>query len=334
MSALLRHPIALALAIATSLAVAAPTEADVQAHVDAAKKAAGTDYGAFLNLCGPAPVTRPAAGSIDLAGLIARPAPAPGAAFDNLVYVGAAWVSAWALKTSDGLVLIDALNTVDETDRLIVGGLRKLGLDPASIKTVLVTHGHGDHYGGADRVREVAAASRPRIVMSELDWTMTATQLEFASPIWPAPPKRDPQRDLAIQDGAVLTQGDTAVTLYVTPGHTLGTISPVFEVRAGDRRWKALLWGGTSFNFGRDFKRLDAYIAAAERMREVAREQKIEVLLSNHPANDQTATRLERMRADPAMPNPFVIGTEGVMRTLTVAAECAKANRVRFQMMP
>ena len=25
---------------------------------------------------------------------------------------------------------------------------------------------------------------------------------------------------------------------------------------------------------------------------------------------------------------------EGVMRTLTVAAECAKANRVRFQMLP
>lgn len=327
-------PLALASLLAASLAVAAPTEADVQAHLDAAKTAAGADYGAFLNLCKPAPVTRPAAGSIDLAALIARPAPAPGAAFDNLVYVGGAWVSAWALKTSDGLLLIDALNTVDEADRLIVGGLRKLELDPAAIKTVLVTHGHGDHYGGTDRVLEVAAASRPRVVMSELDWTMTATQLEFASPIWPAPPKRNPQRDLSIQDGDVLTQGDTAVTLYVTPGHTLGTISPVFEVRSGDRRWKALLWGGTSFNFGRDFKRLDGYIAAAERMRDVAREQKIEVLLSNHPANDQTVSRVAQLRAHPGMANPFVIGTEGVVRTLTVAAECAKANRVRFQMMP
>ena len=31
---------------------------------------------------------------------------------------------------------------------------------------------------------------------------------------------------------------------------------------------------------------------------------------------------------------PFVIGTEAVMRTLTVAAECAKANRLRFEMLP
>lgn len=330
----LRSVFSLALASALGLAAAAPTEADVQAHVDAAKKAAGTEYGAFLNLCNPAPVSRPAAGSIDLRALIARPAPPPGAAFDNLVYVGAAWVSAWALKTSDGLLLIDALNTVEEVDRLVIGGLRTLALDPTSIKTVLVTHGHGDHYGGADRVRDVAAASNPRVVMSDIDWAMTATQLEFSSPIWPAPPKRNPQRDLAVKDGDVFRQGDTAVTMYVTPGHTLGTLSPVFEVRAGDRRWKALLWGGTSFNFGRDFQRLDGYIAAAERMRDVARAQNIEVLLSNHPANDQTATRLAQMKATPGMANPFVIGAEGVARTLTVAAECAKANRLRFQMMP
>ena len=44
--------------------------------------------------------------------------------------------------------------------------------------------------------------------------------------------------------------------------------------------------------------------------------------------------RLAQMRAGPAAPNPFGIGTEGVLRTLTVAAECAKANRVRFEMMP
>ena len=166
---------ALVAALASMAAAAAPTEADVQAHVDAAKRAAGTEYGAFLNLCNPAPVVRPTAGSIDLAALIARPAPPPGAAFDNLVYVGGAWVSAWVLKTSDGLLLIDALNTVEETDRLIVGGLRKLDLDPASIKTVLVTHGHGDHYGGADRIREVAAASKPRVLISDRYWSITAT---------------------------------------------------------------------------------------------------------------------------------------------------------------
>ena len=36
-----------------------------------------------------------------------------------------------------------------EAAGLIEGGLTKLGLDPAQIKYVIVTHGHGDHYGGA-----------------------------------------------------------------------------------------------------------------------------------------------------------------------------------------
>ncbi|MDT7838860.1 MBL fold metallo-hydrolase [Aquabacterium sp. OR-4] len=310
------------------------SEATVMAHLAAAQQAAGTEYPEYLNLCKPAPLKRPDAGSVDLAGLIARPAPPPGAAFDNLIYVGSAWVSAWALKTSDGLVLIDALNTVDEVERLIVPGLASQGLAPADIRTVLVTHGHGDHYGGAERLRALAGATPPRLVMSALDWTMTETQLEFASPIWPAPPRRNPARDLAARDGDLLRQGDTTVQLHVTPGHTLGTISPVFEVRAGGRTHKALVWGGTSFNFGRDLSRLDAYIAAADRMREIARREQIDVLLSNHPANDLTVKRLAALRANPAMANPFVIGNAGVLRTLTVISECAKANRDRFALMP
>lgn len=329
-----------ALALTASLlatpAMATPTEADVQVHVDAATRAAGTEYGAFLALCKPAPVTRPAAGSIDLAGLIARPAPPPGAAFDNLVYVGSAWVSAWALKTGDGLMLIDALNTVDEVDRLVVGGLRKLALDPASIKTVLVTHGHGDHYGGALRLQERAGAAAPRVVMSERDWAMTRTQLEFASPLWPAPPRFDAQRDVAARDGDLLRQGDAELLLVQTPGHTLGTLSPIFEVRAGDKRHRAVIWGGTGFNFGRDLARLDAYIASTDRMQQLVREHRVDVLLSNHPSFDGTVAKLARVRGGAAAdtPHPYVVGTDTVLRALQVAGECGRANRVRFELTP
>ena len=49
--------------------------------------------------------------------------------------------------------------------------------------------------------------------MSEADWRMTETQLEFANPLWPPPPKRD----VALNDGDTLTQGDTTVKLYQTP---------------------------------------------------------------------------------------------------------------------
>jgi len=102
----------------------------------------------MLVLCKPAPVARPPQDLVDkgIAAQIARPAPAPGQAFENLYFVGGAWASAWALKTSDGIILIDALNNATEAEALIDGGLRKLKLDPAQIRYVIVTHGHGDHY--------------------------------------------------------------------------------------------------------------------------------------------------------------------------------------------
>lgn len=337
----MRHALRLALAassfgtsmLAGQLAWAA-SEASVKAHVEAAERAAGDDLKAFLRLCQPAPATRPTVTAEALAKLIATPGPEAAAAFDNLFYLGSGWVSAWALKTSDGFVLIDALNTAEEVDRLIVGGMRKLGLDPTQIKAVVVTHGHGDHYGGAQRVLEVAAASKPRVVMSELDWTMTRTQPEFTSPLWPQPPRFDAQRDVAVRDGDVLRQGDAEVLLPLTPGHTLGTISPIIDVKVGGRSHRAVIWGGTSFNFGLDFPRLDAYIRSTERMQELVRQHRVDVLLSNHPSFDSTVAKLAKLgTARPVdAPHPFVVGTDTVLRALTVAGECARANRDRFEM--
>src|SRR5437764_13149591 len=73
----------------------------------------------------------------------------PARVFDNLYYLGTDFVGAWAITTSDGIILIDALNTWREARDLIEGGLRAVGLDASQIKALVVMHGHGDHYGGA-----------------------------------------------------------------------------------------------------------------------------------------------------------------------------------------
>ncbi len=69
--------------------------------------------------------------------------------FDNLYYVGIDWVSACVLETTDGLILIDSL--YGKWINPMLANIAKLGLDPADIKYVLVTHGHFDHHGGAKR---------------------------------------------------------------------------------------------------------------------------------------------------------------------------------------
>jgi metallo-beta-lactamase class B len=82
----------------------------------------------------PASPTRPKGNDADLAALIDKPAPPPARAFENLYFLGDSWVSAWAISTPDGIILLDALNSGAEAAKLIEGGLRSVGLDPAHIK--------------------------------------------------------------------------------------------------------------------------------------------------------------------------------------------------------
>src|SRR3954452_23674643 len=92
----------------------------------------------------------------------------PGKVFDDLYFVGTKIHSAWALTTSEGIILIDTLYEY-ASDEAIVGGLKKLGLDPGTVKYVIVSHAHGDHVGGAKLMQDRFGA---RLVMGGPDWDM------------------------------------------------------------------------------------------------------------------------------------------------------------------
>jgi metallo-beta-lactamase class B len=301
---------------------AAAQSPDVARHLEAAAQAAGNDLLAYLKLGDPArPDYKPQKFSLD--AMLSQPVPPPGKAFDNLYFVGSQWVSAWAIPTSDGIILVDALNNDDEAQRILEPGMRTLGLAPERIKTLVITHGHGDHYGGANYLKQ---RHQPHVVMSAGDWTMTETKLEFDFPAWGRPPKRD----LAVSDGDTIKLGDTTLEVLVTPGHTLGTLSLIFPVRLGTQTHLALLWGGTAFNFGRQPERLRRYIAAVERVRDMARQRGVDVFTSNHNQYDEAIAKLAALRAGAAA-NPFVLGSATVQRALTVMSECAQANLAAWE---
>ena len=197
----------------------APLPPAVEAHIAAAKAAAGTEHaGLFAAACDTARdvIAQAARGegpnpprtTVDPVPPRERWHVEPVKVFDNLYYVGQRNVSAWALTTSDGIILLDAIWDYSVEDE-VVGGLKKLGLDPARIKYVVVTHGHGDHAGGAKLLQERYGS---RLVMSAADYDW----VEQSNLPW------KPRRDIVATDGYALTLGDTTVTLYITPGHTEG----------------------------------------------------------------------------------------------------------------
>src|ERR1019366_264438 len=94
----------------------------------------------------------------------------PTQVFDNLYYIGNKTLGAWAIKTSDGVILINAMHT-KEVESVLVPGLHKLGLDPAQVKFVVVTHADGDSYGGAKYFQDKYVA---QVIMSAADWDYAA----------------------------------------------------------------------------------------------------------------------------------------------------------------
>ena len=326
---------ALLFAFGISAAVVASQAGQADAHVAAAKTAAGADFaGVFDRLCTEA---APAAASAGRAGRANTPRPPgpppreswhaePVKVFDNLYFLGQTEYSVWAVTTSAGVILIDSIFDYSVDDE-VVGGMKKLGLDPATIKYVIVSHGHSDHSGGAKYLQDRFNA---KVLLGAEDWDL----LDRSN-------GTKPKRDLVATDGQKLTLGDTTVTMYKTPGHTLGTLSTLIPVKDNGRPHVAASWGGTAFNWmGNPAPYItperpvrfwfETYIASARRFKDLAAKANADVLIANHTNFDGSKTKIPALaRRKPGDPNPYVIGKDAVQRYLTVAEECAQAGLAR-----
>src|SRR5437588_3901754 len=134
--------------------------------------------------------------------------------FVNLYYIGPGYVSVWLLTTPEGNVLFDTAQEpyVD----WVINNIRKVGVDPKSIKYILLSHGHLDHFGGAARIQEASGA---RVVALAEDWEMIE-QVASRPGRNGGPPPRTPKRDMVVKDGDTLTLGNFSMKLYHHPGHT------------------------------------------------------------------------------------------------------------------
>ncbi len=312
----------------TALAQAPPSEID--AHIAAARSAAGQDYRAtFVNLCLPSAPRGGGPGPAGRGATAPPPTPdranwyaAPFKVFDNLYWLGTRQHSSWALQTSAGIIIIDT-NFAWATEPEIIEGLTKLGLNPRDIKYVVISHAHGDHDQGAAELQKRYGA---QVVMGAPDWEST-----LARPVTAA--GGVPKRDVSVgPEGTKLTLGDTTIQIVATPGHTPGTLSYVFPVKDQGRTVMVAYSGGTLTGaFGTDGARWDEYIASQRRIARVAAEVEASVMLSNHSEYDGAYTKA-RLVAAPRQPgenHPFIVGTEGVQRYFTVMTECAMAAKLR-----
>lgn len=309
-------------------------DTEIRAAVQSAKDAAGFEFlGTLVRTC-----LLPQSGGENTTDVVpayvAKPAAAPppetwyaepARVFDNLYFVGGEIHSSWALTTSDGIILIDTIFPYN-SERLIVGGLQKLGLDPRNIKYVLISHAHADHIGGAEMLQ---TRYKARVVMGAPDWETVAKYPNRFKTM-------APKRDIVATDGMTITLGGTAVTIWHTPGHTPGTLSYTFTVSDRGRPVSVAYSGGTAFNFVNNtpdpgIRNFQTYIDSQRKMAEKAAAVRATVLLSNHSEFDNAVNKNRMLAGRGNGPHPYEIGTDWVQRYFQVMQGCARAAQLRLE---
>jgi metallo-beta-lactamase class B len=223
--------------------------------------------------------------------------------FDNVWYVGPGYVSCYLIRTSAGLILVDASEEPAMVQH-VADSIQKAGFNLRDIKHIIISHGHIDHWGGIDRMRELTGA---QVWATEEDWQLIEQAASRTGKDGRIP--RAPKRDKIVMDGANLTLGDTTLKLYKTPGHTPGVTSFEFTVFDNGVPHKAYYSGGLG---GRDGVRgFEQALATVQRTKQM---QGIEVYFANHGWNPGTdypngsiferAAKLKDRK--PGEPHPFV----------------------------
>jgi metallo-beta-lactamase class B len=324
--------LAVLLAAAGPLRAAEPDPPAAQAHVDRARVLAGAQFEHSLFLCDPQ-------GTLTIASVALQGSDhwlPPTWAFDDLGYVGNDFVGVWVLRTRAGLILFDSGESTAEVQAHLLPGLKQLGLDPAAIRFVVVTHGHWDHYGGAKYLQQTYGA---RVAMSAEDWDLIERlppgSIERA-PMFGADrsDRPTPRRDMVIHDGDKLTLGDKTVLLYVTPGHTPGTLSGLIPVTLRGKPHVLSLLGGTAFPRTREptdtMGGLRAFSSSVERLSRLSEAAGADGVINTHIFVDGSTQRLAAAQTrKPGQGSPFLIGTQAVVRYYAMFDECLKAAAER-----
>jgi metallo-beta-lactamase class B len=296
-------------------------QAAVSEHFNRARRIAGDDlYTFFDTLCIQDQLYKQRTNGAQYEGVI----PAQ-KVFDNLYYIGQMSVSAWAVKTRDGIILIDALNNADEAREILEAGLISLGLDPKDVKFVVITHSHADHYGGAQYFKDKYGA---KLVASAADWDVMSKPSFFdKNKKFDPAPKRG-AGDMTVGDGDVLSLGGEDIHFALTPAHTPGTLSLYFKVTDNGVPHVAGMYGGIGMPRTDELKQLQ--LQSMTHWMEVTGAARVDTQIGNHPLHFNGPARLEVLKyREPGQTNPFVIGTGNYQRYVDLQRECVKLSLAR-----
>jgi hydroxyacylglutathione hydrolase len=128
----------------------------------------------------------------------------------------------------------------------IVANVERSGFDPARITKLVCTHAHGDHAGGAARMRELLPNASLLLsrygaeVIRAGDERAASIDVAKSAGIYPADYRLEPCGvELELAEGDTVAVGELVIECIETPGHSSGHLSFLL-----DRDGRRSLFGG------------------------------------------------------------------------------------------
>ncbi len=160
----------------------------------------------------------------------------------------------------------------------IIENVKRDGFDPARIRHVILTHGHGDHAGGASRMRKllgepaIYASGGIAEALRRADEKAISLEAAKQAGIYPMDYRMEPcPIDHELEEEATISVGDLKLTVFDTPGHCDGHVSLLLE-DSGQR----MLFAGDVIFFGGKVLlqnihdcRLDSLIGSLRKLRQL-----------------------------------------------------------------
>ena len=199
---------------------------------------------------------------------------------------GQTWVGCYLIDTGDGLILIDT--AIPESLYLLVDSIYRLGFKLTDIKKILLSHAHFDHCGAAGAMKKLTGAE---LYMSKEDTEFYKACPEETLVLDPDSHPQDFEVDKYYSDDEPITLGNVTIRTLLTPGHTVGCTSFLWEVKnpANGETYVVGMHGGVGANTMNDdyystSKYLtpdlrDRFISDADKLKKIH----VDIALPSHP---------------------------------------------------
>lgn len=257
--------------------------------------------------------------------------------FDDYFFVGNRLIGAHILKTDLGLVLFDAADDPDFDEKVLRPSLKKLGLEEEKIRMIFLTHGHFDHFLGAEKIRRRTGC---QVALSQEDAAFMVWSLDNRG----KKPQMYPYITTLVEDGQTLAFGDHSVYVMSAPGHTPGCLNYSFLVHDHGEPHRVMMMGGYGV-FGPGVypegeyphsvqyavEQALTFAASCVKTWEYCKANNCDVYLNPHPHLCDLLKHAEENKSRGAdEPNAYVIGLEGVRKWLAERYEVCMESAQQF----